>query len=97
MPVSAIGQLVEEALTRLPEPYTENVTHDVFRAIEADAALRCAYDKLCEQYGSGKLSGRHNVNQTIPHWVKKLTGRTVSLEETDSPGRELIRTYTKLG
>ena len=97
MPKSPIEELVEAALARLQKCYTEDVTHDLFEAIETDPALRNKYDALCEQYGSGKLSGQHNVNQTIPYWVKKLTGRTESLTETDSLRSCLIRTYTKLG
>ena len=97
MPKSPIAELVEAALARLQKPYTEDVTHDVFEAIETDPPLRREYDALCDRFDSGKLSGRHNVNQTIPYWVKCLTGRTASLTETDSLRSCLIRTYTKLG
>ena len=97
MPKSPIAELVEAALARLPKPYTKDVTHDVFEAIETDPALRGEYDRLCVRYDSGKLTGQHNVNQTIPHWVKTLSGRTRNLTEADSLRSTLIRTYTKLG
>ena len=61
MPKSPIEELAEAALARLQKPYTEDVTHDVFEAIETDQALRRGYNELCT---SGTVQANCPANTT---------------------------------
>ena len=42
-----VKSLVEEVLATLPEPYTEDVTDDVFCAIERNPRWHRDYEDLC--------------------------------------------------
>ena len=47
MTVADVKSLVEEVLATLPEPYTEDVTDDVFCAIEQNPRWHRDYEELC--------------------------------------------------
>ena len=98
MPKSAIEELVEAALDRLPLEHTEEVIHDVFAIIEKDPALLHDHKALCEQYRTPGLSGPGNVNPTIASWVKKKkTGRSTLSSGHPSTRSRLIKTFSRLG
>lgn len=94
---SPIEELVEAALSLLPPKHTEDVVHDVFEAIEKDAALLHEYKALCEQYKTSGVSGPGNVNPTISTWVMKKTGRSTLSSGHHSPRSRLIKSFSKLG
>jgi hypothetical protein len=83
-----VRTLVADVLRSLPRLYTEDVTDDVCRAIEADPALRQRYDELAAELRDWV------VNNWIGWYTAKLTGRK-SGEKVPSRG-QLIKSYKKL-
>ena len=65
MPKSPIEELAEAALARLQKPYTEDVTHDVFEAIQtgrrfAANTMRCATSSTRANYTAYTTSTRRS-------------------------------------
>lgn len=92
-----IEEFVELALAHLPLPYTEEVIHNLFAAIEQDPVLLRGYRALCEQYRSPGLSGPANINRTVGSWIRKKTGRTTLSSGHPSTRSTLIKTWSRLG
>jgi len=85
---AGVKKLVEEALAKLPTPYTEDVINDVFKLIANQKKLRDRYDELVDDLG--KLA----VNASGGQWVSKAVGlggyRTVKADNG------LTNVYAKL-
>lgn len=87
-----VRELVEEALSRIPEPYSEHITHDVFRVIENDEGLLRQYHETAEE---DFRQNTWSLNKRIGRFVKDLTGReSGGRGEFQQPA--LARSYTKL-
>ena len=84
-----VKSLVEEVLATLPEPYTEDVTDDVFCAIERNPRWHRDYEDLCASLT------RRVVNQRIGRLNKELLSRT-PFQRTRKRTSRLIGSYTKL-
>jgi len=83
-----VRDLVADVLRLLPQPYSEDVTDDVGRSIEANPDFRRRYDDLAAELRDWV------VNNWIGRYTAKLTGLT-SREQV--PARSnLLRWYRKL-
>ena len=85
-----IKELVEDVLTRLPQPHTEDVIHDVFLYIEQDPTRFSKYNALLNK------SRKDVVNRAIGRLVKQITGRSVLSRANSSLQSTLIQRYSKL-
>ena len=83
-----VRDLVCDVLRSLPQPYTEDVTDDVCRAIEADPVLRQRYNELAADLRDWV------VNNWIGQYTAELTGRKSGEQVPARSG--LIQSYKKL-
>lgn len=65
-----VKTLVEEVLTSLPRPHTEDIIDEVFLTIEANPTWLAVYRGLCNDLGTTV------VNQAVGLWIAKAVGRT---------------------
>lgn len=63
-----VRRLVYDVLKTLPKPYGEDITEDVFVAIEGDEKWLQRYEQLCAVLDTGV------VNQSIGKYTKEITG-----------------------
>ena len=68
-----VKDFVEDILESLPNPKVEDVTDQVFLAIEQDADLCAKYLGLCRKHGRGV------VNRQGPKWIWKALGKPHNL------------------
>ena len=86
-----VKALIQEVLeARFMEPYDEDVTLEVFLAIEDNNQWNRRYQQLCNELT------RDTVNQWGGRYVKELTGLN-SIREVPAEEGHIIRNYTKLG
>lgn len=84
-----IEDLVNEILKKFNRPYPENITDQVFLAIEHNQE----YLRLYKLYSGEETS---TANAMIGKMVKEITGLKVK-GTCRNPESSLIKTYTKLG
>jgi hypothetical protein len=86
---AGIRDLIDEVLKTLSRPYSEDVTDDVFSAIEHNASWRTRYEGLVRQMD------RNTVNTWLANWVREISGR--NSQSPQVPARSgLIESYSKL-
>ncbi len=85
-----VGQLVQEVLDSLSEPWGENVTDRVCMAIERNSYWLECYNQLVTEHG------KHAVNSQIGHSTLQLTDLR-NLGTHQEAKSSLIKTYTRLG
>jgi len=85
-----IKDLVTEALDSLPRPLTEDVTDDVFFAIETTPQWRARYDSLTQKHGQTTL------NSWGGYWIANAVDRTGTSGQTPAQKSKLILSYSKL-
>jgi hypothetical protein len=85
-----IEDLVVEILRRFNKPYPQDITDQVFLAIERDPNMRKRYEIFAGQDKEG------TTNAWIGRMVKEHTGLKVKGTCT-TPKSELIKTYSILG
>ena len=83
-----VRDLVADVLRSLPQPYSEDVTDEVCRAIEADPGFRRRYGELAAELKDWV------VNNWIGRYTAELTGRRSGEQVPSRSG--LIRWYRKL-
>ncbi len=83
-----VRDLVADALRSLPRPYSDDLTDEVCRTIEADPVLRRRYDELAAELRDWV------VNNWIGRYTAELTGRRSGEQVPSQSG--LIRWYRKL-
>ncbi len=81
--------LVREVLRTFARPYNEDITEDVFVAIERNIDWKRQYDDLCSDLEQGV------VNQQIGKSVKEIT-RMRPIRSVKARRSTLITSYTKL-
>ncbi len=84
-----IKALFREVLDSLPRPLTEDVTDDVFYAIEKTPAWMRRYEHLCE------LRTKKIVNTWGGYWVGNAVQR-IGLSQVAAQKSKLILSYSKL-
>lgn len=89
MSTAPIKALVSQALDSLPRPLTDDVTDDVFFAIEQNPAWLRAYTELCAQ------RDKATVNSWAGFWIADLVERS-GQEKVPAQKSKLIQTYSKL-
>lgn len=86
---AGVRDLVEDVLSSIPLPHTEDIIEDVFIRIENSPAWKTLYDKLLTELG------RDLTHQWIGRYTKLLTdyqtGKHVAAKRT-----RLITAYSKL-
>jgi hypothetical protein len=85
-----VRDLVDEVLRTFDQPYAENITEEVFVAIEADSNLLKRYQDFVQ------VSGKSTVNQAIGKATKDITGMKVKQPDVPATRTTLTKTYTKL-
>ena len=63
-----VKDFVERILGTLPNPLIEDVTDQVFLAIERNSQLREEYCRLCKRHG------RRVLHSQGPQWIRKALG-----------------------
>jgi hypothetical protein len=89
MKTESIKQLMDEALSSLPQPYTENVIEDVFYEIELNANWYKRYSDLCAEFG------KNVTNSLGGYWIGRSLGK-VGNRQTTSRRSKLIGAYSIL-
>ena len=84
--------LVEKALKTRKEPYSEDITDEVFGVIEESCGLKKEYDKIAGEFSGGNKG----LNQNIGYFVKKVTERTTKSTGNRCKRNTLAKTYSKL-
>jgi hypothetical protein len=90
MRTTGIKKLVEEVLSTLPKPHTEDVIDDVFGAIERRPEWRQQYDHL-----SAELT-KTVVNTWGGFWIAHWEGRS-GVQQVPAAKSTLLDSYSKLG
>jgi hypothetical protein len=83
-----VKELVEEVLNTINEPYSEDITDDVCRAIEGNPDWTGRYESLCTELGVVV------VNNWIGMWTARAVGREG--DHQVSATSTLIESYSKL-
>ncbi len=84
-----MGDLIEEILRRIPQPYPRDITDQVFLKIEQDPDYLRRY----------KLYAGENIGATNA-WIGKMVKRMTGLKvrgRSSRPRSSLIQSYTILG
>lgn len=89
MRTAGIRTLVEEAVSRLPKPHTEDVIDDAFQAIEQRPEWLEQYQAFCKDLG------KETVNTWCGFWIANWEGRS-GTERAPAVKSTLIETYRKL-
>ena len=84
-----IKSLFLEALDSLPKPLTDDVTDDVFYAIEQSPSWMKTYEDLCSH------RGKTTVNTWGGYWIANTVER-VGLGQVSAVKSSLIQSYSKL-
>ena len=86
-----VQTLVREALSRIPEPYSEDITDEVLGVIQNDEGLMRLYRQTAEGY----RGTTRTLNQRIGMRVRRVTDRRLNGESRCSHNTLATR-YTKL-
>ena len=87
--------LVKEVLVTIPEPYSEDITLEVFQKIEANPEWFRRYNSLSIDVGDGYSDDV--INQAIGRYVSSETGMK-ALQLVSTAGKcGLVTSYSKLG
>ena len=89
MDAQDVANLVREVLATIQEPYSNDITEDVFLAIERQPDWEKRYFNLVGQ------SSSRTVNQSIGRYTKEFTGRR-SGPQVPATRSRLIKSFTKL-
>jgi negative regulator of sigma E activity len=84
-----VYELVEDVLRTLTKPYGEDVTEDVFLAIESNPSWRRRYDQESDELRAWV------VNNHIGLYAKEVTGMA-TVRKVAAKRSKLITAYTKL-
>ena len=85
-----IQDLVNEIMSTFQEPYSEDITDEVFCKIEANGIWLKRYNAIVNAHG------KFFVNPQIGRLVKEYTGLN-TLSFPNKPKSNLITSYSKLG
>ena len=88
MKTKPVKVLMEEVLSSLPVPHSEDVIDDVFLAIEGHAAWLQRYEDLCHEFT------KQVVNTMGGHWVAQAVGQVGQRQVAAKSN--LIGSYSKL-
>lgn len=86
---AGVKLLVQDVLTTMDKPYSEDITLEVFQTIEQDRDWRRRYDALCEDLSQWV------VNNWIGQYTKELAGFNHSRQVVTN-ACQLIGSYSKL-
>ena len=89
MRTEGVKKLVNLALLRLPQPYTEDVIEDAFLEIENGEELKAEYDGLCKDLG------KTTVNAWGGYWIANALGKT-GVEQVPAKRSKLLQSYSRL-
>jgi negative regulator of sigma E activity len=84
-----VYEFVQDVLRTLDEPYGEDITEDVFLAIEENPQWKQRYDDLGAELHSTV------VNNWIGRYTKAIAGME-TIKQVDAKRSKLITSYTKL-
>lgn len=86
---AGVKALVEEVLQTFATPYSEDVTEEVFVAIESNRRWQTLYNELFADLG------RDVLNQWIGRYTKIATGRHKAMQ-VEAKRTSLTTSYSKL-
>lgn len=89
MRTARLKLLMEEVLSSLPKPHTEDVIEDVFTAIEGNENWRHKYDELVAELG------KTVTNTWGGFWIADAEGRH-GVEQIPAKRTTLLASYSKL-
>ena len=91
-----IEYFTTSVLRQIPEPWTEDITLDVFETIKGDEVLMRLYEMLVDSYNERAEDPQGVVNVWIAKYVRRLSGRESAEKQTPAPEGALVGSYRKL-